>query len=161
MRRNDNHFQRKFKITMTNSSILALLVSSSGSSQSGLLALMTTIPPISAVLVAEDIDSALRMVKNHQPALIILDMAEQRNELVHDVGPSSLKVQDVIRQIKTQWPHIHLIVLVEDIALQKEAETSGADSVFLKGFSAQKLVALIEDLLSQREKNSFKQEVKK
>jgi DNA-binding NarL/FixJ family response regulator len=149
MRRNDNHFQRKITITMTDKSILALVVSSSGPSQNGLLALMTTIPPISAVLVAEEVNSALRMVENHQPALIILDMAERRKELVHDVGPCSLKVQDVIKQIKTQWPHIHLIVLVEDIALQKEAETSGADSALLKGFSAQKLVALIEDLLSQ------------
>jgi DNA-binding NarL/FixJ family response regulator len=126
---------------MTNKSILVLVVSSSGSLQNGLLALMTTIPPISAVLVAEDINSALRMIENHQPALIILDI-------------SSFKVQDVIKEIKTQWPHIHLIVLAEDITQQIEAEASGVDSALLKGFSVQKFIAIIENLIDQREGSS-------
>ena len=118
---------------MTNKAVLALVVSSSGTLQNGLLALTTTIPSISAVLVAEDINSALRLVENHQPGLIILDMA-------------TLKVQDVIKQIKEQYPRIHLIVLAEDVAQQKEVESFGADSVLLKGFSAQKLIAIVEDL---------------
>jgi len=123
---------------MKNKSILALVVSSSGSFQDGLLALMTTTPQISVVLVAEDANSALRMVENHQPALIILDK-------------SLIKGQDVIKQIKAQRPHIHLIVLVEDIAQQQEAETSGADSVLIKGFSVQKFISIIENLLDQWE----------
>ncbi len=126
-------------MTMTNESIFALVVSSSGVLQNGLLALMTTIPPISAVLVAEDVNSALRLIENHQPALIILDL-------------SLIKVQDVIdviNKIKAQWPYIHLIVLVEDIAQQKEAETAGADSVLIKGFSVQKFMAIIENLIDQ------------
>ena len=126
---------------MTNNTILALVVSSSGDLQNGLLALMTTISPISAVLVAENAKSATRMIENHQPALIILDM-------------SLLKVQDIIKQIKAQWPQIYLIVLVEDVAQQEDAKASGADSVLIKGFSVQKLVALIEDLLSQKENTS-------
>jgi len=122
---------------MTNKSVLALVVSSPGSLQNGLLALMTTIPKISSVLVAEDVEASLRMVENHQPALIILDM-------------SLPKVQETIKQIKTQWAQIHLIVLVEDIAQQKEIEVFGVDSVLLKGFSAQKLIAIIENLIEQR-----------
>ena len=122
---------------MTNKSILALVVSSPGSLQNGLLALMTTIPQISSVLVAEEVDAALRMVENHQPALIIMDM-------------SFPKVQEIIKQIKAQCAHIHLIVLAEDIAQQKEIESFGVDSVLLKGFSAQKLIAIVENVLDQR-----------
>ena len=136
---------------MPSKPVLALVVSSSGDLQNGLLALMTTIPQISAVLVAEDVNSALRMVENHQPALIILDMEEGRQELVRDIAPCSLQVQDVIHEIKTQFPHIHLIVLVEDVAQQKEAEESGADGALIIGFSAQKFVAIVENLIDHKE----------
>ncbi len=125
---------------MTNKSILALVVSSSSDLQNGLLALMTTIAPISAVLVAEDTDSALRLVENHQPALIILELP-------------SPQVRATINEIKTQWPQIYIIVMVDDIAQGKDVETSGADNVLIKGFSAQKFVALIESLLSLRSVN--------
>ena len=133
---------------MTNKTILALIVSRSGSLQNGLLALISTIPQISAVLLAEEVNSTMRMVENHQPALIVLDMAPQHQGMVREVAPCSLQVQDVIHEIRTQCPHIHLIVLVEDVAQQKEAEESGADSVLITGFPAQKFVAIIEDLLN-------------
>ena len=120
---------------MTNKSVLALVVSSSGVLQNGLLALMTTIPPISAVLVAEDINSTLRMVENHQPALILLDMTLP-------------DMQEVIKQIKEQCPRIHLIVLAEDITQQEQAKASGADSVLLSGFSAKKLLAIVENTIN-------------
>ena len=130
---------------MTNKPILALIVSSSGTLQNGLLALITTIPSISAVLVAEDVNSTLRMVENHQPGLVILDM-------------SSLEVQDVINEIKNQWPHVSLIVLAEDITQQKVAETSRADSVLLKGFQAQKLITIVENVTDRREDTPLVQE---
>ncbi len=123
---------------MTNKTVLALVVSNSGSFQNGLLALVTTIPQISAVLVAEDIESALRMVENHHPALVILDM-------------SYLKVQEVIEQIKEQFPRIHLIVLAEDIAQQEQGKASGADSVLIKGFPAQKLIVIVENIIECQE----------
>jgi len=123
---------------MTNKPILALVVSSSGTLQNGLLALITTIPSISAVLVAEDVKSTLRMVENHQPALVILDI-------------SAPDMQDVIKQIKELYPHIHLIVLADDIAQGKEAEELEVDNVLIKGFSAYKLVAIVENLIDRRE----------
>ena len=118
---------------MPKKPMLTLVISIPGDFQNGLLALMTTIHHLSAVLVAEDHKSALRMVESHQPALIILDT-------------EALQVREVILEIKTQWPQIFLIVLAEDIPQQKEAEESGADSVLVKGFPAQKLVKVIENL---------------
>jgi DNA-binding NarL/FixJ family response regulator len=123
---------------MTNKSVLALVVSSPGALQNGLLALMTTVPQISAILVADDVNSTLRMVENHQPALVILDI-------------SAPDMQDVIKQIKELYPHIHLIVLADDIAQGKEAEELEVDNVLIKGFSAYKLVAIVENLIDRRE----------
>ena len=118
---------------MANQSNLTLVVISPGDLQNGILALMTTIPQLGALLVAEDIESTLRMVENHQPALVIMDTV-------------SLQACEVIRKIKRQWPQIHLITLVEDIDQQEEATASGADRVLIKGFPAQKLVEIVENL---------------
>ncbi len=115
--------------------VLALVLSSSGDLQNGLLALMTTIPQISAVLAAEELSSALRLIENHQPALIILDGKYP-------------KLKEVIKNFKTLCPQTHLIVLAEDISQQKEAKEFGADSVLIKGFPAQKLIEIVEGSVS-------------
>jgi len=119
---------------MTNRSRLALVVSRPGDLQNGLLALLTTIPQIGTFLVAEDVHSALRMVENHQPTLTVLDI-------------SMPGVQEIIRQFKDHCQHNHLIVLVENISQGNDAEDAGADWVLVKGFPAQKLIAIVESLL--------------
>lgn len=124
--------------TMTRKSVLALIVSSPGALESGLLALMTTVPRISVILVAEDFKSTLRMVENHQPALVLIDMP-------------SLEIKDVIHEIKDKWPHIHLIVLADEVSQGEEACTLGVDSVLIKGFSAQKLLTVVEKALDDME----------
>jgi DNA-binding response OmpR family regulator len=125
---------------MKNQSILALVVSNSGAIQNGLLALMTTFPQISAVLVADDVNSSLRMVENHKPALVILDI-------------SLPEMQLVIGQLKEQYLQIHLILLVEDIEQKKEIEEFQVDHVFIKGFSAKKFIAVIENLIECQKNN--------
>ena len=118
---------------MANQSNLTLVVISPGDLQNGILALMTTIPQLGTVLVAEDIKSTLRMIKNHQPTLVIMDT-------------SLTQACEVIRKIKMQWHQTHVIALVEDIEQQKDAAASGADRVLIKGFPALKLVEIVEDL---------------
>lgn len=125
---------------MTNKTVLALVVSSSDSLQNGLLALMTTIPHVNAVLVAEDVNSTLRMVANHRPALVVLDL-------------SSPEMQDVITQVKAQYPRIQLIVLAEDVTQREAAEALGVDHVLIEGFSAQQLVAIVENLTRKLEES--------
>jgi DNA-binding NarL/FixJ family response regulator len=89
------------------------------------------------VLVDEELSTALRMVENHQPALAVLDM-------------SIPGVVETIRQIKELCPQIHLIVLVNNVKGQKDAEELGVDRVLLKGFPAQMLVDVVEELIEQR-----------
>jgi DNA-binding NarL/FixJ family response regulator len=116
---------------MIKKSILALLVTKSDTLQNGLLALITTIPQISAVLAAEEISSALRLVENHQPALIILDI-------------QSSNLQDVIKEIKILCNHAHVISISENISQSEELKECGADSVLIKGFPAHQLIEIIE-----------------
>jgi DNA-binding NarL/FixJ family response regulator len=123
---------------MTNKTVLALVVSSSGAFQNGLLALMTTIPQISAVLIAEDVNTTMRMVGNHQPALVLLDL------------PPPV-MQDVIKQIKEIRPRIQIIVLAEDIAQKENVEAHGVDYILIKGFSAQSLITIVENIIDNED----------
>jgi len=124
-------------IAMIKKPALTLVVSNAGSLQNGLSALLTTIPQISPVLADKELGTVLRLVEIHQPALAILDL-------------SIPEVKEVVRQIKELCPQIQLIVLVNNVQGQKEAEELGLDNVLLKGFSAQKLVDLVEKLINQR-----------
>jgi len=121
---------------------LALIVASAGTLQNGLLALMTTIPQVSAVLVAEDVSSALRMIADHRPKLILLDM-----DLPEDGA------QTILVQLKSQSFDIGSIALVDSVQQGQKAESLGADAVLLKGFSAAKLISVTEEILGQQDRD--------
>jgi DNA-binding NtrC family response regulator len=124
---------------MTSKPFLALIAVVPSTLQNGLLALMTTTPLISAVLVAEEASLMLRMVKDHRPALIVLDM-------------DFPDAQMLLNQIKSSWPFIRCILLVESADQKREVEN--ADAVLIKGFTAEKLFGTIEDLFYQGETDS-------
>jgi DNA-binding NarL/FixJ family response regulator len=123
---------------MTTTPTLMLVVAGPGSLQTGLLAMMTTISRVQAVLVAEEPPRALKMIADHRPALVLLDMAL----LGEEAGP-------VLEQITTRWPSTRCIVLADDVQQQREAEASGAEAVLIKGYPAAKLIETIERQLSQ------------
>ena len=130
---------------MTSKSLLVLIAVVPGTLQNGLMALMTTTPQISTLLVAEEASSVLRMVKDHRPALIVMDMDFPDAQMLWG-------------QIKSSWPFTRCILLVDSVDQIKEAET--ADAVLIKGFAAEKFFETIEDLYhlgetdSQSEPNS-------
>ena len=126
---------------MTTRPTLALIATKAGSLQSSLLALMTTIPQVNAVIVAEEVSLAQRMIAEHRPAIVLLDM-----NLLGDGA------QTILGQIKTRWPLIRCIVLADDVRQQQEAKAADAEIVLIKGFPPTKLIAAIEELLSQEEK---------
>jgi DNA-binding NarL/FixJ family response regulator len=124
---------------------LALIATRPGSLQDSLVALMTTMPQVNAVLIAEDAASALRTMAQHRPPLVVLELglpAEERHA--------------VLNEIKTRWPLTRCIALADDIEQQREAKSAGADVVLIKGFAAAKLIATVEELLSQKEKGRAK-----
>ena len=123
---------------------LVLIITQQGTLQNGLVALLTTIPQISAVLVAEDASSGLRMLKDHRPRLVLLDMALPEDD-----------AQTILKQIDSQWPGIRCIALTDSVQQKQTAETLEADVVLLKGFQAAKLIAVTEGLLSQQDSDGL------
>lgn len=124
---------------MTSKSVLALIAVVPGTLQNGLMALMTTAPLISTLLVAEEASSLSRMVKDHRPALIVMDM-------------DFPDAQMLFKWIKSSWPLTRCILLVDSVEQTKEVEN--ADAVLIKGFTAEKLFEVIEDLSFQGEVDS-------
>lgn len=124
---------------MTSKSVLALIAVVPGTLQNGLMALMTTAPLISTLLVAEEASSLSRMVKDHRPALIVMDM-------------DFPDAQMLFKWIKSSWPLTRFILLVDSVEQTKEVEN--ADAVLIKGFTAEKLFEVIEDLSFQGEVDS-------
>jgi len=114
-----------------------LIVTGPGSLQNGLLALMTAMPQIEVVGEANDASSALEMVLEHRPHLVLLDM---------DLADNG--AWKVLRQIKNDWPAIRCIALADDVPQQHECAAAGADVALVKGFPPAQLIATIEQLLS-------------
>lgn len=115
---------------------LAMIAARAGSQQSSLLALLTTMPQIQAVVLAEERFLALKMISEHRPALAVLDM-----------GLLGAEAQTLLQKIKTDWPRTQCIVLVDDVGQQQAAQTVGMESVLVKGFLPTKLITTIEELL--------------
>ena len=128
----------------TTKPTLALIVTGLGSLQNGLVAIMTTMPQIQVILVAEEASRALRMIADHRPALVLLDVVLPGDE-----------EGTVLKEFRTRWPSTRCIVLTDDVQQQQGAEAAGADAVLIKGFPAANLIAAIEGLLSQEDEGGF------
>jgi DNA-binding NarL/FixJ family response regulator len=118
---------------------LVLIITKQGTLQNSLIALLTSIPQISVVLVAEDAASGLRMLKDHRPGLVLLDMDLPDND-----------AQTILKQIESLWPDIRCIAFTDSVQQKQVAETLAADVVLFKGFQATKLIAVTEELLAQQ-----------
>jgi DNA-binding NarL/FixJ family response regulator len=114
-----------------------LLVAKPSRMRDGLRALLRTIPHLKIVGQADDSPSALALVAEQRPALVLIGA-----NLPHD------EVQAVLTQTKAECPEARCIVLVDSFQRQWLAETAGADSVLLTGFPAAKFVGIIEEMLS-------------
>ena len=112
-----------------------LIVAPPGDLQIGLQALLTTRLEVD-VLVTGEGSSALKAIERHNPALVILD-----HDLPRNTAPT------IIQRIKSSWPDILCIVLVNDDEGRQKVLGTGADLVVIKGLPGVKLVAEIEKLL--------------
>lgn len=120
---------------MNNSKPLILIIAPPGDLQIGLQALLTTHLDVD-VLVTVEGSSALKVIARHNPALVILDHNHPMNN-----------VPMIIQRIKSSWPAIPCVVLVNDDQERQMAFSTGADLMVIKGMPGVKLVAEIEELL--------------
>ncbi len=119
-----------------NNSILALIVAHPGPVRDGLRALLTAIPRVASLREIDDASSALRMVEQDRPALVLISVASPGDE-----------VWNLLAQIKAKYPRTRSILLVDDVQQQQLAQAAGADGVLLKGDPASRLSATIKRLL--------------
>jgi CheY-like chemotaxis protein len=122
---------------MTVEHARTLIVTGPGSLHNGLTAIAAAMPQTHPVVTAEETHTAQRVIAEHHPALVLLDMA-----LPGDGA------QVVLQQIRTACPATWSIALASDVRQQQEAELAGVDAVLIKGFPPTRLIAIIEDLLS-------------
>jgi CheY-like chemotaxis protein len=116
---------------------LALIAIRPGSLQDSLVALMTTMPRVTSVLIAEDAASALSMIAQHRPALVVLEM---------NLGAE--ETHAVLKEIKSRWPLTDCIAVADSARQEQESESAGADAVLIKGFTAATFLVTVEGLLS-------------
>jgi DNA-binding NarL/FixJ family response regulator len=112
-----------------------LIVAPPGDLQIGLQALFSIRLDVD-VVVTGDGSSALKVIERHNPALVILDYDLPRNT-----------VPMIIQHIKSSWPAIRCVVLVNDGEGRQKMLGTGADLIVIKGLPGVKLVAEINNLL--------------
>jgi DNA-binding NarL/FixJ family response regulator len=125
---------------MMKSETSVLIVAKPTRMRDGLRTLLRANPLIAAVLQADDVPSALRIVNDYPLAFILLD-----STLVND------QVETIIRPAKLKSAETRCIVLADNVKQQQLAWAHGADDVLLAGFSAAKLFTSIEKLFSHQE----------
>ncbi len=118
-----------------------LIISKPDSLRDGLKTFLRAIPHIGTIYQIDDIPSALEIMIQHHPALVLLD-----TNLFNGNGPSA-----AVKQLKAAETQSRCLVLADDDQQQQEAQDAGADVSLLKGFPADKLYEVIEGLLSEAE----------
>ena len=120
---------------MNNTKPILLIVAPPSDLQIGLQALLTTRLEVD-VLVTGEGSSALKVIERHNPALVILD---------HDLPRNNVPM--IIQHIKSSWPDIRCIVMVNDDGERQKLLGTGADLILIKGLPGVKLVTEIEEFL--------------
>lgn len=125
---------------MKQNSVSALIVARPSRMRDGLKALLRTMPQINAIEQTGDIPTAIKMIMEHPPALILLDS-----------NLTNGNVASVLRQTKAERLSTQCIVLVDNKQEVDMATMAGADWVLLAGFPAVDFFAAVESLLAQQE----------
>ena len=126
---------------MNNSKPLILIVAPPGDLQIGLQALLTARLEVDVLVTGEE-SSAMKVINRYNPALVILD---------HDLPMNTIPM--IIQHIKSSWPDIRCIVLVNEEQERQKVVCSGADLIIIKGLLGSKLVTEIEKFLLVEEED--------
>lgn len=113
-----------------------LIVARPGRLRDALRALLNTLPRLQIVGQADDGPSALKMLSERQPTLVLLDSTLPDDE-----------IKALLSQVKAHRLQPRCIVLAENPEQQQAGKNAGADEVLLKGYPVAKLLANLERLL--------------
>lgn len=118
-----------------NAKLVVLIVGPPGDLQIGLQALLTVHLDVDVLVVSEG-SSALKVIENQCSALVVMDQ---------DIP--GITAAMFVHNIKTIWPEIICIVLVNDGQGRQKIIDAGADLIVIKGLPGANLVAEIKRLL--------------
>jgi DNA-binding NarL/FixJ family response regulator len=103
--------------------------------------LLRTVPGIETVGSADDSSSALRIISDLCPALVLLDTNLPGEDTV-----------TVLRRLQADACRPRCLVLADTRQQQRDAMAAGADAVLLKGYTTTRLFQVIQTLTSERER---------
>ena len=126
---------------MMNTPMLALIVARPGRIRDGWRALLRASSQLDVVDQADDRQSALRKIAELRPVLLLVDADLPGDE-----------ARTVLRQIKSRWPHIRCIFVINHGEQRQLGNENGADAVLSRGFSTSALADTIEELLPPTER---------
>ncbi len=124
---------------MAKGSTMAMILAEPGPLRDSLRAFLLTLPQIEAVDLVDDALSALSVVIEHRPALVLVD-----------AGLSGNGGLTALRQIKAEGLQSRCLVLADNAQQIRHAQAIGADVALLKGFPAAKLFEIVERLLPEQ-----------
>jgi DNA-binding NarL/FixJ family response regulator len=116
-----------------------LIAAGVGRLRDSLQNVLLAMPWVTITGQAADDASALRMVVERHPTLVLLDVNLPDGE-----------VPALLEQIKARWPDIRCLVLADNARQRQAADAAGADSVLIRGFSVTELFAAIEELSREK-----------
>ena len=121
-----------------NDRTVVMIVNPPGELQIGLQALLTSHLDVD-VLAVSKLSSALKAIDRQKPSLVILDQDISRKEIAA-----------AAKKIKTAWPEILCLVLVNDERGREVLVDSSVDLVLVKGLKGIDLVDMIRMLLKNQ-----------
>jgi DNA-binding NarL/FixJ family response regulator len=125
-------------VVEVKSGVSILIVARSDRARDSLHFLLAIESWIEVVGLTDEEASALEMIRQHCPALVILDpnLSDDQTWL------------RVLAQIKVEAPQTRCLVLTNTLQKQQAAKAGGADAVLIKGFPLARLFATIRTLSS-------------
>jgi DNA-binding NarL/FixJ family response regulator len=118
----------------------ALIAAAPGRIRDSWQALLKAVPRIQTIELADEPTSALQMIADQRPGLVLVDSKLMDN------------LSDVLRRIKTDSPRTRCIVFADTFEQQWLARNAGANSVLLAGCPAELLFGTVEGVLSWPER---------
>ena len=129
----------------------ALIFSSSGQICRGLLLLLKTVPQLTRIQTASDLEMALQICDIDNPMLILFDAPWHHQTCQTTSLPASEKSINsfcqLVEQIRQKGLHGRTIALLNNEKDASPLLRKEIDVVLLKGVSAAKMLETIEDLL--------------
>ncbi len=119
------------------SRIRILIVDDQLRARRSLTALLAIEPYVEQIYSAAGGSQALWLIEQSMPDLILID-----------ARMPEMDGTEVTREIKRRWPHIKIVVLSMYVDYMNEALDAGADAFVSKGEPPDRLLTLIQNLVS-------------